>query len=212
MLRRLHGWDARNVTEDADLGMRLALAGYHVGDLPSATIEEAPIRVRPWLRQRVRWMKGFLQTSITHGRRPVETYRRLGGLDALCAATMLPGAFISALVYPVFLVWAVADFLLREIPAAPEPWPNLPLGIAITLFLAGLTALVLPPALGCIRRGWRDQLWFVPVMPVYFALVSVAAWLALIEFVRAPSRWNKTEHGLARSSRSGLLRPRRPAP
>lgn len=210
VLRRLHGWDARNVTEDADLGMRLACAGYDVGDLPSATIEEAPAKVRPWLHQRVRWMKGFLQTSVTYGRRPVETYRQLGPLDTLCAATLLPGAVASALVYPVFLAWAVADFLLHEIPAAPEPWPNLPLAVAISLFLSGFATLVLPAALGCIRRGWWDLLWFVPGLPFYFALVSVAAWLAVIEFVRAPSRWNKTEHGLSRTSRSGLLRPRRP--
>ena len=84
--------------------------------------------------------------------------------------------------------------------------------MAISLFLAGFAALVLPAALGCIRRGWWDLLWFVPWMPVYFALVSVAAWLALIEFVRAPSHWNKTEHGLSRTSRSGLMRPRRPVP
>ena len=211
VLRELHGWDARNVTEDADLGMRLACAGYHVGDLPRATIEEAPIVLRAWLHQRVRWMKGFLQTTVTHGRNPIETYRRLGRLDTLCAATLIPGAVASALVYPVFLVWACADFLLFEIPVAPEFWRNLPIGVAITLFLSGITALILPPALGCIRRGWWDLLWFVPVMPFYFALVSVAAWLAVIEFVRAPSQWNKTEHGLSRTSRSGVLRPRRPA-
>lgn len=212
VLRALHGWDARNVTEDADLGMRLACAGYRVGDLPSATIEEAPIALRPWLHQRVRWMKGFLQTTVTYSRNPAETYRRLGRLDTLCAATLLPGAFASALVYPVCLVWAAGDFLLHEIQAAPEPWLNLPTAVAISLFLAGFAALVLPAALGCIRRGWWDLLWFVPWMPVYFALVSVAAWLALIEFVRAPSHWNKTEHGLSRTSRSGLLRPRRPVP
>jgi cellulose synthase/poly-beta-1,6-N-acetylglucosamine synthase-like glycosyltransferase len=211
VLRKLHGWDARNVTEDADLGMRLACAGYEVGDLPSATIEEAPNNLPAWLHQRVRWMKGFLQTTVTYGRRPAETCRQLGRLDALCAVTLLPGAVASALVYPIFLVWAGADFLLQEIPAAPEPWPNLPLAVAITLFLAGSAALVLPAALGCIRRGWWDLLWFVPGMLLYFALVSVAAWLAVIEFVRAPSRWNKTEHGLSRTSRSGLLRPRRPA-
>ena len=211
VLRDLHGWDARNVTEDADLGMRLAWAGYHVGDLPSATIEEAPNKLPAWLHQRVRWMKGFLQTTVTYGRDPAETYRRLGRLDTLCAVTLIPGAVASALVYPVFLVWAGADFLLSSIPVAPELWRNLPLAVAITLCLSGLAALVLPAALGCIRRGWWDLLWFVPAMPLYFALVSVAAWLAVIEFVRAPSRWNKTEHGLSRTSRSGVLRPRRPA-
>ncbi|WP_244498781.1 glycosyltransferase family 2 protein [Methylobacterium sp. GXS13] len=70
ILRALHGWDPWNVTEDADLGMRLALAGYAVGDLPSATIEEAPARLGPWLAQRTRWLKGLMQTSLAHGRRP----------------------------------------------------------------------------------------------------------------------------------------------
>ena len=78
------------------------------------------IYLKAWLRQRTRWMKGFLQTSITHGRRPLTTFRRLGRLETLCAATMLPGALLSALGYPVFLLWAAADFLLREIPAAPS--------------------------------------------------------------------------------------------
>ena len=209
MLRDLHGWDAWNVTEDADLGIRLALAGYAVGDLPSHTLEEAPIRWRPWLRQRVRWIKGFLQTSLTHGRAPVETFRRLGFLQGLCALTLVPGTALSAMLYPICLCLAVRDFLLREIPAAPSFWQNLPTGLALTLFGAGLVALTLPAALGCARRGWRDLAWFVPALPIYFFLVSLAAWLALFELVRAPNRWNKTEHGLARSSRSGLLHPRR---
>ena len=67
-LRALHGWDAWNVTEDADLGIRLALAGYHVGDLPSETREEGLWQLRPFVRQRSRWMKGFMQTAIVHAR------------------------------------------------------------------------------------------------------------------------------------------------
>lgn len=208
VLRELHGWDAWNVTEDADLGIRLALAGYEVGDLPSGTLEEAPVLWRAWLRQRVRWIKGFMQTSLTHGRRPVETFRRLGALRGLCALTLVPGTALSALLYPACLVLAVRDFLLREVPAAPSFWQNLPAGLSLTLFGAGLVALVLPAALGCTRRGWGDLAWFGAVLPVYFCAVSVAAWLALIELVRAPNRWNKTEHGLARSSRSGKLRIR----
>jgi cellulose synthase/poly-beta-1,6-N-acetylglucosamine synthase-like glycosyltransferase len=55
--------DAWNVTEDADLGLRLAIAGHRIADLPSATLEEAPQRLGAWMRQRRRWMKGFLQVS-----------------------------------------------------------------------------------------------------------------------------------------------------
>ncbi|MER2267792.1 glycosyltransferase family 2 protein [Methylobacterium oxalidis] len=207
VLRALHGWDAWNVTEDADLGLRLALAGYAVGDLPSATIEEAPARLGPWLRQRVRWMKGFVQTTVTHGRRPLRSLRRLGPLDALCALTLVPGTVVSALVYPV-LMGTAAHAFWRGLEAGPAFWPNLPHGLALTVFGTGLAAMMLPAGLGAVRRGWHDLLPFVLLLPFYYLLLSLAAWLCLVEFAWAPSRWNKTEHGLFRTSRTGLLRRR----
>ena len=53
-LRSLGGWDPYNVTEDADLGMRLARFGYGAAVIGSTTYEEAPARVAPWIRQRTR--------------------------------------------------------------------------------------------------------------------------------------------------------------
>ncbi|MCJ2121218.1 glycosyltransferase family 2 protein [Methylobacterium sp. J-077] len=208
VLRALHGWDAWNVTEDADLGMRLALAGYGVGDLPSATIEEAPARLGPWLAQRTRWLKGLMQTSLAHGRHPLANAARLGGLEALCAAALVPGTVASALAYPVCLACAAWNFLILEVPAAPSFPDNLAAGFAITLFGVGFAAMVLPALIGCARRGWGDLAQSAPWMPLYFLLVSLAAWLALAELVHAPVRWNKTQHGLSRTSRSGRL-PRR---
>lgn len=209
VLRALHGWDAWNVTEDADLGIRLARAGYHVGDLPSDTLEEAPRRFRPWLHQRTRWMKGFLQTSLTHGRAPRATAGQLGALGTLCAVALVPGTVISALLYPFLMGRAAFDFTLfvaSGFPAHGDFWASLPTGSAITLFVSGLLAMLLPAALGCVRRGWFDCLIYVPLMPLYFLLVSLAAWCGLIELIRAPNRWNKTEHGLSRTSRSGRMR------
>jgi glycosyltransferase XagB len=208
VLRALHGWDADNVTEDADLGIRLALAGYAVDDLPSSTFEEAPARLRPWLAQRKRWLKGLMQTSLAHGRRPIANVRRLGGLEALCAAALVPGTVIAALIYPVCLGVAAWDFLVRDVPAAPTFLGNLETGLAITLFGTGLAALTLPAMLGCVRRGWGDLVRVAPWMPFYYLLVTAAAWLALIELVRDPRHWNKTEHGLARTSRSGRIKRR----
>lgn len=211
VLRALGGWDAWNVTEDADLGMRLALAGYTVGDLPSTTFEEAPFRLAPWLAQRTRWLKGLIQTSLTHGRHPLANAHSLGGLEAFCALALVPGTVVSALVYPVCLAATVWAILIQDIPIAATFHDNLVTGLAITLFGTGLAALILPALLGCARRGWRDLARAAPWMPVYFLMVSAAAWLALIELLRAPDRWNKTQHGLARTSRSGRLRRRRPA-
>jgi hypothetical protein len=209
VLRALNGWDPFNVTEDADLGIRLALAGYTVGDLPSPTFEEAPARLAPWLAQRTRWLKGLIQTSLTHGRRPLANARSLGGLETLCAAALVPGTVASALAYPVCLAAAAWDFLVLDIAAAPAFLDNLPTGLAITLFGTGLAALILPALLGCARRGWGDLARSAVWMPLYFLLISLAAWLALVELLRAPERWNKTRHGLARTSRRG--RAHRPA-
>ncbi|MEH3146156.1 MAG: glycosyltransferase [Methylobacterium frigidaeris] len=208
VLRELHGWDAWNVTEDADLGIRLALAGYHVGDLPLATLEEAPLELRPWLRQRTRWMKGFLQTTITHSRDPIGNLRRIGPLGLLCATTLILGTVLSALIYPVLMGLAAWRFLVLPLDEA-DPVAGFNLGVSLVLFAAGFGAMLLPPALACLRRRWWGLLPWLVALPVYYGLVSVAAWLGLVELVLAPERWNKTEHGLARTSRSGALHPAR---
>ncbi|GJE71794.1 glycosyltransferase family 2 protein [Methylorubrum podarium] len=209
VLRSLHGWDAWNVTEDADLGLRLALAGYRVGDLPSSTYEEAPKRLRAWLRQRSRWMKGFLQTSYTHGRHPRAVYRRLGPAESLCALAFVPGTVASALFYPFLMAGSLGELFLAP-SGEGTVLAHLTRAGAWTVFLAGLAAIWLPGIVGCLRRGWRDLLPFVALLPLYHGLVGLAAWMAMIEWLRDPHRWNKTEHGLARTSRTGALgrRPR----
>lgn len=206
VLRRLGGWDVRTVTEDAELGLRLALAGYRVGDLPSGTVEEAPLKAGPWLRQRTRWMKGFLQTSLLHGRHPIATLARLGPLRTLCAVALVPGTLVSALVYPFCGLLALVALGRGRIGIGPRPTDNLDLALAVTVGVVGLVVMIAPAWLGCRRRRWSDLRCYVLLMPVYCLLVSMAAWLAVLEFVLAPDRWNKTEHGLSRTTRSGRLR------
>ncbi|MEN3212886.1 glycosyltransferase [Methylorubrum populi] len=210
VLRELHGWDAWNVTEDADLGLRMARAGYHVGDLPSSTFEEALADPRKWLRQRTRWMKGFLQTSFTHGRRPLDLYRRLGAAESLCVLALLPGTVVSALFYPFMLLGGLAELVY-----AVEDEDSLTVvkrAASTTVFLGGLAAMWLPGLVGCLRRGWFDLVPLVLLLPAYFLLGSLAAWLAVFELARHPHRWNKTEHGLARTSRTGALGRRQARP
>ncbi|GJD34411.1 hypothetical protein FMGBMHLM_1310 [Methylobacterium aerolatum] len=207
VLRRLGGWNAWSVTEDAELGLRLALAGYRMGDLPSATFEEAPLGARSWLRQRCRWMKGFLQISLDHGRRPLATLSRLGPLRSLCAVALVPGAVLSALAYPVCFLATAWVFLRGGIEASPSLLENVATGLAVTVFLVGLVCLVGPMVQGCWRRRWFDLLPFFVLLPFYCLFLGAAAGCALVEFVRAPYRWNKTEHGLSRTTRSGWLTP-----
>jgi cellulose synthase/poly-beta-1,6-N-acetylglucosamine synthase-like glycosyltransferase len=205
-LRELHGWDAWNVTEDADLGLRLALAGYHVEDLASPTYEEALSRFGPWLRQRSRWMKGFLQVCLTHTRRPRDACRRLGLGRYVAALVLVGGTVITALVYPVLALGTVFLLAWHGWPEAASPW-ELPL-VAFAQVLLGLgpLALIGTAFVGLARRRWWDCLPWLLDLPFYYALVRLAAWRGLWELMRAPFHWHKTEHGLARTSRSGHVR------
>lgn len=205
VLTALGGWDAWNVTEDADLGIRLAAAGYRIADLPSSTLEEAPRHLGVWLRQRTRWMKGFLQVSVTHSRRPFASFRQLGAARAFGALAVSFGTVASAFGFPAFMILALDALLTGPMFGAETPVEIAVASIGLTLFAAGLLALTLPPIAALRRRGWTRLLPLVALMPLYYCLVSLAAWRGLLEFVLQPHRWNKTEHGLAKTSRAGLL-------
>ncbi len=75
-LKWLMAWDPFNVTEDADLGIRLARSGYRCAMLGSTTYEEAPAGFMSWLRQRTRWLKGYMQTWLVHMRDPARAMAR----------------------------------------------------------------------------------------------------------------------------------------
>jgi len=216
-LRNLRGWDAWNVTEDADLGVRLARAGFAVADLPSTTFEEAPNRYRGWKAQRARWMKGFLQTAITHSRNPRQALRELGATAFVSAIALTLGTVLAALLYPLFVVIALIviaaatmkgagfdiSFLLSggtiEVRAR---WLTLTAAaIGFVTFAAGMISMIVPAVLGLWRRRWFSLFHWLPLMPVYYLLISFAAWRGLYELVVAPSHWNKTEHGLSRRRR-----------
>jgi cellulose synthase/poly-beta-1,6-N-acetylglucosamine synthase-like glycosyltransferase len=210
VLQGLGGWDAWNVTEDADLGLRLAIAGYRIADLPSATLEEAPQRLRAWMRQRRRWMKGFLQVSVTHSRHPVTAYRRLGAPRFFGAVALSFGTVGSALGYPIFTSVAVYDLLVGNFLEAVSPAEICRTSIGTTLLVTGFLAMILPPLEALRRRRWWRLMPYALLMPLYYVLVSWAAWRGLIDLVFDPHRWHKTDHGLARTSRSGFVNDDRP--
>lgn len=197
-LRAVGGWDAWNVTEDADIGLRLLRAGLEIADLPSATREEAPLALRAWLKQRARWMKGYMQTSVTHLQDVPLLLRELGLASTLAFIVLAPCAVLSALFYPLFLGMAVAAC------SGIGTWPEegsvswLIVTFAMTIAAFGLLAMLAPAALGALRRGSPGLLRYLPVLPFYYALISVAAWIALYEYAARRFTWNKTMHGSAR--------------
>lgn len=194
-------WDAWNVTEDADLGFRLALHGLAVRDLNSTTDEEAPHSFTVWLNQRTRWLKGWMQTVLTHSRRPLVTWRALGTAGFFAAAAQSACVIAGALGTPLFHVLVLMRILSPE-PLLSGPGPNrIADGVMILLGLAGIVCTFLPALIGMARRRLWHFLPWLPLLPVYQLLVSLAAWRALHELVSAPYRWNKTQHGTARLRR-----------
>lgn len=200
-LRDAGGWDAWNVTEDIDLGFRLARHGYGVGALDSATHEEAPARLRAWFNQRRRWFKGWMQTLITHTRAPARLVAEAGPARAAAAILLVCGALIGPMFGPAFAIALAASALSGDMFETPDA-----AGLAAAIFgclvcAGGLAAALWPALLGLRRQGLLRLALWAPLLPVYWTLLSAAAWWALADLVRNPFHWAKTDHGLARTSR-----------
>jgi cellulose synthase/poly-beta-1,6-N-acetylglucosamine synthase-like glycosyltransferase len=211
VLRKVGGWDPYNLTEDADLGIRLCRLGYRTDVLPSATYEEAPARFRAWLKQRTRWYEGWMQTWLVHMRRPRQLWRDLKPAGALAFQVLLAGNVLSALVHPIFMAMLAYLLLTRPLLQAIGEMGK-PFGVYVATLLAGYASTIILDANGLRHRGLLRHGWALIFTPIYWFLLSFAAWRALWKLLRDPQAWEKTEHGLAKTSRmikSGLLEANR---
>lgn len=193
-LEKLGGWDAHNVTEDADLGIRLARRGWRTQMIPSTTFEEANARAWPWIRQRSRWIKGYALTYWVHMRRPIRLWRDLGtkqffGFQVQFGVT-LAGFLLAPFLWSFWL--ALAGFHHAFISEIGR-------GGVITVSLLFLTAEVLNisiSALGTARAGHQNLLKWVPSLYFYYPLASLASLKAFWELFARPFYWDKTTHGI----------------
>lgn len=201
-LKNIGAWDAFNVTEDADLGMRLYRSGYTCRVLNSVTYEEATCSLKAWIPQRTRWLKGWMQTYAVHMRNPFRLYRQLGFRGFAGFQVMMGGFVMSALIHPVFLIyaaWYVVTTLMQGRPLFVIQLSELNFWL-ISLFnlTFGYTTAM---ALGAII-GWQAKmktiLHNVITMPIYWLFISFAAYRALYQFFRAPFLWEKTSHGVTK--------------
>ena len=197
VLRELHAWDPFNVTEDADLGVRLTQKGYRVGVVDSTTFEEATCSVGNWIRQRSRWMKGYMQTFLVHTRNPLHLVRTTGPLGFLGFIFFIGGTVLSALFNPVYwilyLVWLVA------VTSGFDPvFPQLLLFLSLFNLLAGNGAFIFLLMLAPIRRSWLGLIPYSFTVVGYWVLISIAAYKGLWQLLRNPFYWEKTQHGVSK--------------
>ena len=208
VLEDLGGWDSYNVTEDADLGICLARAGYRVEILSSTTWEEAPASFSGWLCQRTRWLKGWMQTYMVHMRKPHRLLDDLGPGGFVGLHVFMGGVLLSVLVHPWFYILALCDVWAGEMLISAASATGLTLWwVAVFNLIVGYVAGVALGSAAVSARGWRGLAISCFWMPVYWLLISAAAYRALWQLLRAPFYWEKTEHrartgAVARASQS----------
>jgi cellulose synthase/poly-beta-1,6-N-acetylglucosamine synthase-like glycosyltransferase len=192
-LRELGGWDPYNVTEDCDLGIRLYRNGLRTAMLPSTTWEEATSRIPPWIRQRSRWVKGYLQTYLVHLREHGDLLGRLGPGKMLHFHLLFGAGCLCLLMNPFYWLLTAAWFLTgaQGISNFFPLWVLIP---ALLSFLAGNAAFILSAMLGCLRRRYYHLLPLCLLMPLYWVLMSVAAWKGAWQLITNPFFWEKTPH------------------
>ncbi|WP_316670888.1 glycosyltransferase family 2 protein [uncultured Propionibacterium sp.] len=195
VLRAVGAWDPWNVTEDADLGLRLHRAGYKVGVLGSVTLEEANSDAINWVRQRSRWYKGYIQTFLVHVRRPRLLTAQLGprgvaGLVVFIAGTPLLAAF-NGFFWLLTAMW----FTSRD-PAISALFPPAVYYLGMACLVLGNLAVLYMGVFTARQMERPDLLGAALLMPLYWALMWLASLKAVIQLVTAPFYWEKTAHGL----------------
>ncbi len=194
-LHDVGGWDAFNVTEDADLGVRLAYFGYTTRNLPSLTLEEAPITLRAWMKQRTRWVKGYIQTWLVYMRHPTELKEKLGGPAYYGFQFFIGAPALTFLLAPIFWVVffvSIAGFFPVEL------YPITQILCMISL-LGGVISSLLFARAAIQIEGWYHMRIAMLMYPFYWLLHSVAAGFALYELAVKPHYWAKTKHGVSRT-------------
>ena len=193
MIEEVGGWDSHNVTEDADLGMRLARRGYRSELIPTVTYEEANCHTIAWVRQRSRWLKGYMATYLVHMRSPRRLLKELGARQFL-GFQLLFLCTISQFLLAPFLWWLWGAALGLPHLLSNEIHAELLIVLTSTVVLAGSVngAICILAA----HKTNRPRLYpWIPPMLLYFPLATLAAYKGLLEMVMAPFYWDKTSHG-----------------
>lgn len=191
-LRKAGEWDPYNVTEDADLGMRIYRNKHRTRILDTCTLEEATSSIGAWLKQRSRWEKGYLATLVVHARHPITLYRDLGFKKFIHGLTVFFGnfymPFINPLLWVITILYILGLFNLGTLPAyiwAPAVF-NLVIGNLIHIAMHLMAA---------IRQKHYDLAPLALILPLYWILISIATYIASWDILTKPYQWVKTRHG-----------------
>ncbi len=195
VLKELGSWDPYNVTEDADLGIRLHKAGYRTAVMNSTTYEEANSDFVNWVRQRSRWIKGYLQTWLVHMRHPRQLRKQLGRRGFWGFQLAILGTPLMFLLNPVY--WFITSlWFMTHWGLIPQLFPPGIYYLGMLNLLVGNFTFTYLNAVGVAKRGDWNLVPYALLTPIYWAMMSLASWKALVQLITKPSHWEKTQHGL----------------
>lgn len=199
VLRQVRAWDPYNVTEDADLGVRLIQNGYRVNVVNSTTFEEANVSIPNWIRQRSRWLKGYMQTWLVHMRDPVHLYRSTGFKGFWGFQFFIGGGFFTALGVPV--LWALyAAWALTGTSMFERFFPPWLAAVSLVNLLLANAFFIYITLVAAFKRDYFKLAPYALTVPFYWALQSIAASKGLWQLIHNPFYWEKTTHGISKHS------------
>ncbi len=197
-LHTLKGWDAFNVTEDCDLGMRLVKRGFKTAIIDSITHEEANSDLINWFRQRTRWIKGYIQTYLVHMRDPKAFITNWKEPHVITFQLIVGGKVLSMIINPFMWVITISYFVFRPLIGSfiESFFPTPVLYMGVFSLIIGNFLYMYYYMIGCYKRGQDEIVKYAFLVPFYWLAMSVAAWLAFYQMIKSPHYWPKTEHGL----------------
>ncbi|WP_041840547.1 glycosyltransferase [Actinoplanes friuliensis] len=195
-LKVLGGWDPFNVTEDADLGIRAAALGRTVGVIESTTFEEANRAYGNFLRQRSRWIKGYMQTTLVHLRHPVKLFRQTGPRAAFGFVMLVGGTPVSFLCVPPLYALFLVSLLVPPDALAPY-FPGWVMWMSLLNLLLGNALMIYVSMMGAFKRRRYKLVAWALLNPAYWLMHSIAAYKGLWQLITKPHYWEKTAHGLS---------------
>ena len=196
-LVELGAWDPFNVTEDADLGVRAYIKGYKIAVVNSTTYEEANNEPFNWIRQRSRWIKGYMQTYLVHMRNPVALLRKLGLRGFLGFSFFIGATPLTFLVYP-FLLGIFICYLVFDLSSIRTLFPDWVLFMSIFNLMVGNILMIYINMMAVFKRRFYELILFSIANPIYWLMHSAAAFKGLYQLIVKPFYWEKTNHGLSK--------------
>jgi cellulose synthase/poly-beta-1,6-N-acetylglucosamine synthase-like glycosyltransferase len=196
-------WDPYNVTEDADLGIRIHKRGYRTAIVDTTTYEEATSHLNIWIRQRSRWIKGYLQTWLVHMRHPIKIIRENGYKAFFSFQFVVGGTFIAAILNPIYWVLTTVWFFFQW-NFINQIFPGIIYHLGAICLFIGNFVFTYMNVVGAMRRGYHDLVKYALLSPIYWGFASIAGWKAFWQLLTKPHYWEKTKHGFAEKQENGL--------